>query len=71
MLLFLGGARDPLVPTILYVANVDTSEIKFVHCEEVWEIVCTFYVKIQKRLDFPTVGPISNFHLKGDNYEKK
>ena len=36
-----GGARDPLAPTIFQVVNVDTGEIKFMHGEEVREIVST------------------------------
>ena len=41
VLSFVGGTRDPLAPTLFQVANVDTGEIKFVHGEEVKEIVCT------------------------------
>ena len=32
---FVGGARDPLAPTLFQVVNVDSGEIKFVHGEEV------------------------------------
>ena len=71
VLSFVGGARDPLVPTIFQVANVDTGEIKFVHGEEVREIVCTFEAEIQKRLEFSTEGLISNFLSTVENYEKK
>ena len=42
VLSFVGGARDPLAPTLFQVANVDTGEIKFVHGEEVKEIVCSW-----------------------------
>ena len=45
VLSFVGGARDPLVPTLFQVANVDTGEIKFVHGEEVKEIVCSWEKK--------------------------
>ena len=41
VLSFVGGARNPLAPTLFQVANVDTGEIKVVHSEEVKEIVCT------------------------------
>ena len=42
VLSFVGGARDPLALTIFQVTNVDTGEIKFVHGEEVREIVSTY-----------------------------
>ena len=42
VLSFVGGARDPLVPTLSQVANLDTAEIKFVHGKEVKEIVCSY-----------------------------
>ena len=46
VLSFVGGARDPLAPTLFQVANVDTGEIKFVHGEEVKEIVCTYEAEV-------------------------
>ena len=39
VLSFVGGARDPDVPTLFQVANVDSGEIKFVHGEEVKQIL--------------------------------
>tara|TARA_Y100001968_G_scaffold183648_1_gene168217 strand:- start:177 stop:395 length:219 start_codon:yes stop_codon:yes gene_type:complete len=42
VLSFIGGARDPLVPTLFQVANENTGKIKFVHGEEVREIVFTY-----------------------------
>ena len=42
VLSFFGGARDPLAPIFYQVANLDTGEIKFVHGEEVKEIVCSY-----------------------------
>ncbi len=39
VLSFVGGARDPLAPTLFQVANVDSGEIKFVHGEEVKQIL--------------------------------
>ena len=36
---FVGGARDPDSPTLFQVANVDSGEIKFVHGEEVKQIL--------------------------------
>ena len=71
VLSFVGGARDPLAPTIFQVANVDTGEIKFVHGEEVREIVCTYEAEIQKRLESLPEGPISNFLPTVENYKKK
>ena len=46
VLSFVGGARDPLAPTLFQVANVDTGQIKFVHGEEVKEIVCTYEAEV-------------------------
>tara|TARA_B100000214_G_scaffold169377_1_gene121726 strand:- start:113 stop:232 length:120 start_codon:yes stop_codon:yes gene_type:complete len=34
-----GGEIDPDAPTLLQVANVDSGEIKFVHGEEVKQIL--------------------------------
>jgi len=39
VLSFVGGARDPDAPTLFQVANVDSGEIKFVHSEEVKQIL--------------------------------
>ncbi len=39
ILSFVGGARDPDVPTLFQVANVDSGEIKFIHGEEVKQIL--------------------------------
>ena len=39
VLSFVGGARDPDAPTLFQVANVDSGEIKFVHGEEVKQIL--------------------------------
>ena len=71
VLSFVGGARDPLAPTLFQVANVDTGEIKFVHGEEVKEIVCTYEAEVQKKLEFSSEGPLSNFLPTVENYEKK
>ena len=71
VLSFVGGARDPLAPTLFQVANVDTGEIKFVHGEEVKEIVCTYEAEVKKTLESPTEGPLSNFLPTVENYEKK
>ncbi len=71
VLSFVGGARDPLAPTLFQVANVDTGKIKFVHGEEVIEIVCTYKAEVQKRLESPTEGPLINVLPTVENYEKK
>ena len=39
VLLFVGGARDPDSSTLFHIANVDSGEIKFVHGEEVKQIL--------------------------------
>ena len=39
VLSFVGVARDPDAPTLFQVANVDSGEIKFVHGEEVKQIL--------------------------------
>ena len=39
VLSFVGGARDPDAPTLFQVANVDSGEIKFIHGEEVKQIL--------------------------------
>ena len=68
VLSFVGGARDPLAPTLFQVANVDTGEIKFVHGEEVREIVCTWE---KETLNPSAELPLSNFLPTVENYEKK
>ena len=39
VLSFVGGARNPDAPTLFQVANIDSGEIKFVHSEEVKQIL--------------------------------
>ena len=68
VLSIVSGARDPLAPTIFQVANVDTGEIKFVHGEEVREIVCTWE---KERLNIPAELPLGSFLPTVENYEKK
>ena len=71
VLSFVGGARDPLAPTLFQVANVDTGEIKFVHGEEVREIVSTYEQEVQNRIESSTEGTITNILPTVENYEKK
>ena len=54
VLSFVGGAREPIAPTIFQVANVDTGEIKHVHAAEVKEIVSTYEQEVKQRLESPT-----------------
>ena len=39
VLSFVGGAKDPAAPSLFQVPNVDSGEIKFVHGEEVKQIL--------------------------------
>ena len=71
VLSFVGGSRDPDAPSLFQVANVDTGEIKHVHAAEVKEIVSTYEQEVQKRLESPTEGPITNILPTVENYEKK
>ena len=60
VLSFVGGARDPLAPTLFQVANVDTGEIKFVHGEDVREIVSTYEEQVKKRLESPASNELQD-----------
>ena len=71
VLSFTGGSRYPDAPSLFQVANVDTGEIKHIHASEVKEIVSTYEQEVQKRLESPTEGPLSNFLPTVENYEKK
>ena len=58
VLTFIGGSRDPDAPTLFQIANVDSGEIRWIHGDEVAEIVSeyrttfinpsTFYKQIQQ-----------------------
>ena len=39
VLTFIGGSRDPDAPSLFQIANVDSGEIRWIHGEEVTEIV--------------------------------
>ena len=54
VLSFVGGSRDPDVPSLFQVANVDTGEIKTIHAAEVKEIVSTYEQEVKKRLESTT-----------------
>ena len=45
VLSFIGGARDPDIPTLFQVANIDTGEIHYVNANDVKEIVASRKVK--------------------------
>ena len=49
VLSFVGGARDPRSPTLFQVANLDTGEIKYVHGDDVKEIVCSYQQQQQQQ----------------------
>ena len=42
ILTFIGGSRDPGAPTLFQIANVDSGEIRWIHGEEVTEIVSKY-----------------------------
>ncbi len=44
----IGGSRDPDAPTLFQIANVDSGEIRWIHGEEVTEIVCEYRTTIKK-----------------------
>ena len=48
ILTFIGGARDPAAPTLFQIANVDSGEIRWIHGEEVKEIVSEYRTTIKK-----------------------
>ena len=48
ILTFIGGSRDPDAPTLFQIANVDSGEIRWIHGEEVTEIVCEYRTTIKK-----------------------
>ena len=50
ILTFIGGSRDPDVPTLFQIANVDSGEIRWIHGEEVTEIVSEYRTTIKKGL---------------------
>ena len=48
VLKFVGGSRDPEVPILFQIANVDSGEIRWIHGEEVIEIVSEYRTIIKK-----------------------
>ena len=45
---FIGGSRDPDAPTLFEIANVDSGEIRWIHGQEVPEIVSKYRTTIKK-----------------------
>ena len=52
ILTFIGGSRDPDAPTLFQIANVDSGEIRWIHGEEVTEIVAEYRTTIKKPSSF-------------------
>ena len=52
ILTFIGGSRDPEAPTLFQIANVDSGEIRWIHGEEVTEIVSKYRTTIKKPSTF-------------------
>ena len=48
ILTLIGGSRDPDAPTIFQIANVDSGEMRWIHGEEVTEIVSEYRTTIKK-----------------------
>ena len=48
VLTFVGGSRDPDVPSLFKIANVDSGEIRWIHGEEVTDIVSQYRTTIKK-----------------------
>ena len=48
VLTFVGSSRDPYAPSLFQIANVDSGEIRWIHGEEVIEIVCEYKTTIKK-----------------------
>ena len=52
VLTFIGGSRDPDAPTLFQIANVDSGEIRWIHGEEVIDIVSEYRTTIKKPSSF-------------------
>ena len=52
ILTFIGGSRHPDAPTLFQIANVDSGEIRWIHGEEVKEIVSEYRKTIKKPSSF-------------------
>ena len=52
ILTFIGGSRDQDGPTLFQIANVDSGEIRWIHGEEVTEIVSKYRTTFKKPSSF-------------------
>ena len=52
VLTIIGGSRDPVAPSLFQIANVDSGEIRWIHGEEVTEIVAEYRTTIKKPSTF-------------------
>ena len=52
VLTFIGGSRDPDVPTLFQIANVDSGEIRWIHRDEFTEMVSEYRTSIKKPSSF-------------------
>ena len=52
ILTFIGGSRDPGAPTLFQIANVDSGEIRWIHGEEVTDIVSEYRTTIKRPSTF-------------------
>ena len=52
VLTFVGGSRDPDAPSLFQIANVDSGEIRWIHGEEVTDIVSEYRTTIKKPSTF-------------------
>ena len=52
ILTFVGGYHDHDAPSLFQIANVDSGEIRWIHGEEVSEIVCEYRTTIKKPSTF-------------------
>ena len=52
VLTFICGSRDPDTPTLFQIANVDSGEIRWIHGEEVTDIIREYRTTIKKPSTF-------------------
>ena len=52
VLTFIGGSLDPEAPSFFQIANVDSGEIRWIHGEEVIDIVSKYRTRIKKPSSF-------------------
>ena len=52
VLTFVGGSRNPDAPSLLQIANVDSGETRWIHGEEVIDIVSEYRTTIKKPSSF-------------------